>query len=68
MFAAAREGEEKRFTPMSTTWFNQERFNDDPSTWGNGKTEAHVEGDPAGEIQGKSAHWTKRDGKWIKAS
>lgn len=35
-FAAAWQGataEELRFCPHPSTWFNQERFNDDPSTW-----------------------------------
>jgi len=31
-FAAARNGD-LEFCPMPTTWFNQERFNDEPSTW-----------------------------------
>ncbi len=38
-FATARNGDVD-FCPMPATWFNQERYNDDPSTWkpsGNGK-------------------------------
>ncbi len=31
-FAAARAGD-KAFIPHPSTWFNQERYNDDPSTW-----------------------------------
>lgn len=31
-FAAARNGD-LDFCPMPATWFNQERYNDDPSTW-----------------------------------
>lgn len=31
-FAAIR-GKNAEFTPHPATWFNQERFNDDPSTW-----------------------------------
>lgn len=31
-FAAARNGN-LEFCPNPSTWFNQERFNDDPSTW-----------------------------------
>lgn len=45
-YAKARESEDPSFTPHPSTWFNQERYNDDPSTWasqhfktnGNGKT------------------------------
>lgn len=33
-YAAARNGD-KSFVPHPSTWFNQDRFNDDPSTWGN---------------------------------
>ena len=32
-YAAARVGQDPQFTPHPSTWFNQERFNDDPSTW-----------------------------------
>lgn len=32
-FAEARKDQEKNFTPHPSTWFNQERYNDDPSTW-----------------------------------
>jgi hypothetical protein len=39
---ATRRGGDLSFTPHPSTWFNQERFNDDPSTWdraaGNGKS------------------------------
>ena len=30
---AARRNGDLSFMPMPSTWFNQERFNDDPSTW-----------------------------------
>ena len=30
---AASIGNDKEFCPHPATWFNQERFNDDPSTW-----------------------------------
>lgn len=33
LYAKAREGKPD-FTPYPATWFNRERFNDDPSTWG----------------------------------
>jgi len=32
-YAAARAGEDAQFTPHPATWFNQERYNDNPSTW-----------------------------------
>lgn len=32
-FARARMGQDDQLTPYPTTWFNQHRFNDDPSTW-----------------------------------
>jgi len=31
-YAAARDGN-KDFCPHPATWFNQERYNDDPATW-----------------------------------
>ncbi len=43
-FAAAWEGaprEEMRFCPMPATWFNQERFNDDPDTWKRAEQNGH---------------------------
>ncbi len=32
-FAESRRGEDPQFTPHPATWFNQERWNDDRSTW-----------------------------------
>lgn len=32
-FAAMQNGADPQFIPHPATWFNQERFNDDPSTW-----------------------------------
>ena len=32
-YAEARIGEDSQFTPHPATWFNEERFNDDPATW-----------------------------------
>lgn len=32
LFAQIRNGD-KSFIPNPSTWYNQERFNDDPSTW-----------------------------------
>jgi hypothetical protein len=31
--AVAWDNHDKEFLPYPATWFNQERFNDDPSTW-----------------------------------
>lgn len=33
LYAASRVGEDPNFTPHPATWFNQERYNDDPATW-----------------------------------
>lgn len=32
-YAAARQGEDDKFTPHPATWFNAERYNDKPETW-----------------------------------
>lgn len=32
-FAKLRKGEDPQFTPHPATWFNGQRYNDDPSTW-----------------------------------
>ena len=32
-FVKARQGADPRYTPHPATWFNGERFNDDPTTW-----------------------------------
>lgn len=32
-YAKARIGQEDKFTPHPATWFNGERYNDDPRTW-----------------------------------
>jgi hypothetical protein len=32
-YAQARVGQDLQFTPLPVTWFNQQRFNDDPETW-----------------------------------
>ena len=32
-YAKAVAGQEKRFVPHPSTWFNQERYLDDPSDW-----------------------------------
>lgn len=35
-YALARKGEDPQFTPYPSTWFGQQRFSNDPSTWKNG--------------------------------
>ncbi len=45
-YAEARKGEDPQWTPYPATWFNGQRFNDDPSTWKNGqgsKSQGHTE-------------------------
>lgn len=32
-YSKARNGADMKFTPHPATWFNQQRFNDDPATW-----------------------------------
>ena len=34
-YAEARRGQDQQFTPMPATWFNQQRYLDEPSTWTN---------------------------------
>ena len=33
LYAECRAGQDPQFTPLPATWFNQERFNDDPVLW-----------------------------------
>src|ERR1039457_252633 len=33
MYADARAGQDMKYTPLPASWFNDERFNDDPSLW-----------------------------------
>lgn len=40
-YAATRNGDIS-FVPNPSTWFNQERFNDDPSTWISATTKTPV--------------------------
>ena len=40
-YVLARRGQDPRFTPHPATWFNQERFNDDPKTWVNGSNQRY---------------------------
>lgn len=32
-YAESRKGEDQKYTPYPATWFNQERYDDDPGTW-----------------------------------
>lgn len=32
-YAAARRGQDQQYTPHPATWFNQERYDDDPTEW-----------------------------------
>ena len=32
-YAASRAGQDDQYTPHPSTWFNEHRFNDEPSTW-----------------------------------
>jgi hypothetical protein len=38
LYAASRAKEDPAFTPHPATWFNQQRYNDDPETWKVGST------------------------------
>jgi len=42
LYAAARAGESPEFTPHAATFFNQRRFEDDPSTWGSQSEVSHA--------------------------
>lgn len=42
-YARAREGQPDKFTPHPATWFNQERFNDDPVTWATNRAQEETE-------------------------
>jgi len=33
-YAESRKGQDQQFTPYPSTFFNQQRYNDDPKTWG----------------------------------
>lgn len=37
-YAASPAGKAGKFTPMPATWFNQDRFDDDPQTWNRNDT------------------------------
>jgi hypothetical protein len=41
LYAKSRAGEDPQYTAHPTTWFNQHRFNDDPSTWKSSKQDVH---------------------------
>jgi len=42
LYAKAREGEEKFFTPHAQTWMNQQRYLDDPEEWAVKKPEEEI--------------------------
>lgn len=46
-YAAAVKGKDPRYIPHPATWFNQERYNDDPATWNPdaARSERHVRRD-----------------------
>ena len=41
-YAEVRKSADPQFTPMPATWFNQQRFNDESSTWTNSNTGKHL--------------------------
>lgn len=41
LYAKSRAGEDPQYTAHPSTWFNQHRFNDDPSTWKSSKPNGH---------------------------
>lgn len=54
LFAEACKDRDPQFIPHPATWFNQERYNDDPSTW---KTNAtHIKANPGGSDRNKGTH------------
>lgn len=56
-FAAAR-GADLNFVPHPSTWFNQERFNDDPSTWVNDSDSRPAK--PKSKIDEEYDEWTRK--------
>lgn len=58
-YAAARMSEDPNYTPHPSTWFNQQRYNDDPKTWRKSNLKAPVTNSRnAGVVSGKSAYAT----------
>lgn len=45
-FEKSTRGQEMRFVPHPSTWFNNEQFNDDPSTWSNSGFAGGTKRDP----------------------
>jgi len=43
-YAEAVDGSDLQFIPHPATWFNQERYNDDPSTWRRSSTDKRTRG------------------------
>jgi hypothetical protein len=49
LFAKVRNGD-KTFIPNPSTWYNQERFNDDPSTWTRDESKRPVQRENIGDV------------------
>jgi hypothetical protein len=47
-YAAARAGEEERYTPHPTTWFNGARYSDDEGTWRRSEVKPQASGNGNG--------------------
>ena len=59
-FASAKAGADPQFIPHPSTWFTQERFNDDPSTWiNNGSNQAHAGTGIGGDSKVRAPDYTK---------
>lgn len=62
-YAECRNGEPERFTPHPATWFNQERFNDDPSVWNPNRKQKKPSKTPE-EIVAKQLRIQEKIRKW----
>ncbi len=60
-YASARAGADHQYTPHPATWFNQDRFEDDPSDW---KRKAGSNGNGIGRIPSSEANQL-RDSKLV---
>ena len=59
-FATAKAGSDPQFIPHPSTWFTQERFNDDPATWiNNGSNQAHAGTGVGGASKAIAPDYTK---------
>lgn len=62
-YAQARKGEDQQFTPHPATWFNQERWTDDRSTWRSSQNSKPATNNPArsgGDFSGDFAEVRQR--------